>query len=165
MHTSMTNSADCEAYLRKIWERGTIQSHERVYAVYLNERGEREMHKCICKGSYSGTSFDLREVVHYAMANHLDYVVIAHNHPSGNCMPSKEDLDITRKIYNTLCTLDIKLIDHIIITHDNYYSFKDSGIIAEFHKVCCSLRNTGLLIILINHIFALVSYEISINVL
>lgn len=143
MNTPLTNSAECENYFRTIWERGTMQSHERVYAVYLNDRGEREMHKCICKGCYVSTSFDLREVVHYAMANHLDYVVLAHNHPSGNCEPSNSDLEMTKRIYQTLIALDIKLIDHLIICHDNYYSFKDAGIIESYNKEYVGLKKAG----------------------
>lgn len=143
MTTPIINSENCEDYLRSIWERGTIQSHERVYAIYLNDKGVRELNKCICKGCYSSTSFDLREVVHYAMANHLDNVVLAHNHPSGDCSPSSADIELTKHIYLTLCALDIKLLDNIILTHDNYYSFKDSGIMDSYHKECCSLRKTG----------------------
>ncbi len=140
----LTNSKECETYLRDIWERGTIQDHERVYAVYLNQKGERELHKCICKGAYIGTAFDLREIVKFALGAHFDNVVIAHNQPSGEHDPSEDDIQTTRIAFYTLRALDINLIDHIIITHDNYFSFKDAGIIDDFKRECGqAIKKTG----------------------
>lgn len=132
----LLHSKDCERYLRNIWERGTLQEHERVYAVYLNDKYEREMHKCICKGAYSSTAFDLREIVKFALNARFDKVVIAHNQPSGNPILSEEDMHTTRITFYTLRALDIRLEDHIIITHDSYFSFKDAGIIAELENEC-----------------------------
>jgi DNA repair protein RadC len=139
----LTNSAQCERFLREIWERGTMKIHERVYAVFLNDKGHREWHKCICKGCYCSTDFDLREVVHYAIVNHFDYVMLAHNHPSGDCRPSKQDIEFTKHIYHALCALDITMVDNFIITYDNIFSYKDAGIIASYHKDCTTLRNAG----------------------
>lgn len=53
----------------------------------------------------------------------------AHNHPSGNLKPSQADLDITKKLKNSCDLLDISLLDHLIITKDNYFSFADEGLI------------------------------------
>ena len=54
-------------------------------------------------------------------------IVICHNHPSGSTNPSKEDKVITKKIKNGGASLDIKLLDHLIITEKSYFSFADNG--------------------------------------
>lgn len=56
-------------------------------------------------------------------------MVFAHNHPSGNISPSKQDIELTQHMYDSLKTLDIRLIDHIIITKDSYFSFLEEGLI------------------------------------
>lgn len=56
-------------------------------------------------------------------------VVFAHNHPSGNTSPSKQDIELTQHMYDSLKTLDIRLIDHIIITKNSYFSFLEEGLI------------------------------------
>ena len=55
------------------------------------------------------------------------FVIIAHNHPSGNTKPSRQDIELTEKVKNALRLIDIKLLDHIIITHDNYLSLQREG--------------------------------------
>ena len=59
----------------------------------------------------------------------LKSVVFAHNHPSGNISPSKQDIELTQHMYDSLKTLDIRLIDHIIITKNSYFSFLEEGLI------------------------------------
>lgn len=125
----LTNSIQCEEYLRNIWEKNTIQIHERVYAVYLNHTGERVFHALINKGSYSSTNFDRREAMQYALNVHSNHIVIAHNHPNGDCEPSEQDIITTREVYKAFGSFDIYLVDSIILTHDNYFSFKDNGLL------------------------------------
>ncbi len=69
-----------------------------------------------------------RKVVERALYNHAVGVIIAHNHPAGTLQPSPEDQDITRAIREALKTVDIVLLDHIIIGSNDYYSFKNNGI-------------------------------------
>lgn len=56
-------------------------------------------------------------------------IILVHNHPSGQLNPSQADNDITQKIKKAGNTLDIKLLDHLIITQNNYFSFADAGIL------------------------------------
>jgi DNA repair protein RadC len=69
-----------------------------------------------------------RKVVERALYHHAAGVIIAHNHPAGSLEPSVEDQDITKAIQDALRTVDIKLLDHIIIGGNKYFSFKESGI-------------------------------------
>ncbi len=69
-----------------------------------------------------------RKVVERALYNHAVGVIIAHNHPAGSLEPSQEDQDITRAIREALKTVDITLLDHIIIGNNDYYSFRNNAI-------------------------------------
>jgi DNA repair protein RadC len=81
----------------------------------------------ISKGSEAGTVVNFKEIVLQASRLKAKGVIIAHNHPSGNNEPSHADKDITRKIKEVLTLIDSKLIDHVIICGNKYYSFADEG--------------------------------------
>jgi DNA repair protein RadC len=70
-----------------------------------------------------------RKIVERALYHHAVSVIVAHNHPSGALEPSVEDKDVTRSIKNALQTVDISLLDHIIIGGNGYFSFKNKGFI------------------------------------
>lgn len=70
-----------------------------------------------------------REIFQEAILNHAAKIILAHNHPSGNLEPSKEDILITEKLAGSARILDIKLEDHLIINKDGYFSFKEKGMI------------------------------------
>lgn len=129
----LTNSKDCETYLRNIWEYDTINYEERVYIVFLNNRGVRIDYKVI----YDETSdrcritlehvFKIRKKAKKLKSKHI---VLAHNHPSGSTEPSEFDLNITNWLIESLKEFDITILDHIILTEDSYFSFKDQGLLA-----------------------------------
>ena len=73
-------------------------------------------------GTVNNAAVAPREVVEKALLLHAAGVILAHNHPSGNCKPSQSDVDFTRTIYNALDLLGIQLLDHIIVTRDHYKS-------------------------------------------
>ena len=81
----------------------------------------------ISQGGTAGTVVDIKIIAKYAVDSLSTSVIICHNHPSGNKQPSDADLNITRKIKDALLLLDIKLIDHIIITENDFFSFADNG--------------------------------------
>ena len=81
----------------------------------------------ISQGGTAGTVVDIKIIAKYAVDSLSSSVIICHNHPSGNKQPSDADLNITRKIKDALLLLDIKLVDHIIITENDFFSFADNG--------------------------------------
>lgn len=83
----------------------------------------------ISKGGISSSIVDIRIVMKYAIDSLASSIILIHNHPSGNLHPSDSDKDITKKIKNACALLEIRLLDHIIITSDDYYSFADQGIL------------------------------------
>ena len=81
----------------------------------------------ISQGGITGSVVDVRIVCKYAIDSLAVGVIVAHNHPSGTLKPSQSDLDITKKLSTALKTLDVVLLDHVILTADGFYSMKNKG--------------------------------------
>ena len=83
------------------------------------------------RGTINQVSIHPREVIKAAMFRGARAIILVHNHPSGDVTPSHADLDITNKINVAAHAVGIKLFDHLIVSKNGYYSFKDHGLIAE----------------------------------
>jgi DNA repair protein RadC len=79
------------------------------------------------QGGVYQTSVDCKVIARHALVDMASGVVLCHNHPSGNLKPSEPDKMLTRSIIEALKLLDIKVLDHIIVAKDLYYSFSDEG--------------------------------------
>lgn len=103
--------------------------HEEFWLLVLN-RGNRatERYK-ISQGGLSETVIDTRIIMKKALDKLACAIIVCHNHPSGNKEPSEADINITRKLKKAAETLEIKLLDHVIIADKAYFSFADQGII------------------------------------
>ena len=103
--------------------------HEEFWILYLNN-SNKIIHKYqLSKGGITGTVVDTRMVFKKAFELSATALIIAHNHPSGNLKPSVADKNLTQKIKTAGETLDIKIIDHLIITEKAYFSFADQNIL------------------------------------
>lgn len=103
--------------------------HEEFYVLLLNRANLVIKTIPLSKGGISGTVVDVRLIVKPAIENHASGVVIGHNHPSGQVLPSEQDKSITKKLRDALKLFDIALLDHIIVGDRKYYSFSDEGIL------------------------------------
>ncbi|BAO54259.1 RadC family protein [Nonlabens marinus] len=104
--------------------------HEEFWTLLLdNSHKVLEKHQ-VSKGGITATHVDSRLIFKKALEAGAVAVIIAHNHPSGTLIPSTADKQITSKIIQAGETLDIKVLDHIIITQQDYYSFADNGILS-----------------------------------
>jgi DNA repair protein RadC len=83
----------------------------------------------LTQGGISQSIVDIRILYKTALDHYSTGVIIAHNHPSGSLKPSREDISITQKIKEAGNTLNIQLLDHIIVTQDSYFSFSDAGLL------------------------------------
>lgn len=83
----------------------------------------------ISKGNIDSTMVDVRLICKYAILNNSTAVIVAHNHPSGNLNPSANDISTTNKIKESLNIFNIRLIDHLIIYQNQYYSFSDNNLL------------------------------------
>lgn len=101
--------------------------HEEFWVVLLN-RANRVMQKVrISQGGVAGTVVDAKIIFKEALAHLASGIILCHNHPSGNLRPSQADIDITQKISKAGKTLDIRVLDHLIVSVNGYYSFADEG--------------------------------------
>jgi len=101
-----------------------------VFAVVYLNRGNRIIHfEIISKGGISGTVADPRIILRKALELGASSMILSHNHPSGNLQPSRADEEITQKIVHGASFMDLKVLDHIIISETGYFSFLDEGLI------------------------------------
>jgi len=106
-----------------------IHIFESFFVLLVNNSNETIGFAKISQGGITSTIVDCRLVAHYAVQSLAVGIIIAHNHPSGNCQPSEADKQITKKLKEGLRLLDITILDHIILTGASYYSFSDNGIL------------------------------------
>jgi DNA repair protein RadC len=102
--------------------------HEEFWVLFLNNSNKVIYKTQISKGGITGTVVDIRIVFKLALEHNATSVILSHNHPSGKLSVSEADKHITRKIKAAGQSLDIQVLDHVIITDKSYYSFVDGGI-------------------------------------
>jgi len=104
-------------------------THEEFHVLYLNRANRVMGSQRISQGGISGTVIDVRLVLKAALERSASSIILAHNHPSGNLKPSESDIKITKKIGEASKTMEVQLLDHLIISDDSYFSFSDEGMI------------------------------------
>jgi DNA repair protein RadC len=103
--------------------------HEEFWIVYLNNSNKVIQKNQLSKGGITGTLVDVRLVLKTAIEVGATGLILAHNHPSGTLKPSEADKQITQKLRLASESLDIKILDHLIITENAYFSFADEGLL------------------------------------
>lgn len=103
--------------------------HEEFWILYLNNSNKVLQKKQLSKGGITGTLVDVRLVLKNALEVGATALILCHNHPSGTLKPSQSDKDITQKLKLAAQSLDIKVLDHLIITEKAYFSFADEAIL------------------------------------
>lgn len=103
--------------------------HEEFWMVFLNNAHKVLLKEQLSKGGITGTLVDIRLVLKRALSLGAVALVVAHNHPSGNLTPSASDKHITRRLREAAELLDLKLLDHVIIARDGYFSFSDQDLL------------------------------------
>jgi DNA repair protein RadC len=104
-------------------------SHEEFWILLLNRSNKIIDRIKVSQGGTAGTVIDVKMILGYAIDKLASSIIICHNHPSGNTEPSKADIEITVRIRNAAKVMDIKLLDHIIIAENLYFSFLDEGLL------------------------------------
>lgn len=102
--------------------------HEEFWVLYLNNSNKVIYKAQLSKGGITGTVVDIRLLFKMALEQNATAVLLTHNHPSGKLLASDADIQITKKIKEAGKTLEIHVLDHIIITENGYLSFQDTGI-------------------------------------
>ena len=124
--TTVRTSGDIATFLRANLK---DLSHEVFMVIFLNKSNKIMNYKIISSGGLTGTVADPRMILKAALEVGATSVVLCHNHPSGNLKPSVADEMLTRKIKDGAALIDIRLMDHIIVSNEGYYSFADDGLL------------------------------------
>lgn len=107
---------------------GDLQ-HEEFWIIYLNNANKIQLRTQLSKGGITGTLVDSRLVFKRAIELSATSIILCHNHPSGTLKPSSSDISLTKKIKSGGEVLDIKILDHLIITQKKYFSFADENML------------------------------------
>ena len=103
--------------------------HEEFWVLFLNRSNRVSGKMKLSQGGISGTVTDVRMIMKRAIELLASGIIVCHNHPSGNLNPSESDSKITHKIRDAGNLMDIQLLDHLIISEKDYYSFADNGML------------------------------------
>ncbi len=125
----ITSSKSAYEVLLKAWDENKIEFVEQFKVLLLNRANKVLGVYEVSSGGITGTVADPRLIFAAALKANACSLIISHNHPSGNLEPSRQDEELTAKIKQAGEFLDIKLLDHLIVTPEAYYSFGDEGIL------------------------------------
>src|SRR5699024_1088878 len=121
--------SDPAATRRYLTLRLARQPHEVFACVFLDNRHRVIAFEEMFRGTIDGASVYPREVVKAALQHNAAAVIFAHNHPSGVAEPSSADRSITKRLIDALALVDIRVLDHFILAHDQHTSFAERGLI------------------------------------
>jgi predicted RNA methylase len=122
-------SEDVAIFIKRTFNKGEIELQEHFIVLYLNQSNNIIGYYRHSKGAINATLADVRIILGTALKCAAVSLIISHNHPSGNFTPSRGDEQLTQKLRDAASAMDIKLLDHIIVTKEGHYSFADQGLL------------------------------------
>jgi DNA repair protein RadC len=120
------SSMDIANYLQTLL---SDYQHEVFAVLFLNRANKVNHFEIVSKGGITGTVADPRIILKLALQEEAVSIILCHNHPSGSLRPSRADEELTHKIKEAAKYFDIKVLDHIIVSNEGFYSFADEGIL------------------------------------
>ncbi|RAV99667.1 JAB domain-containing protein [Pseudochryseolinea flava] len=129
LRPKLTGSKDSSVVLMHSWDLSKIELVEQFKVMFTNRANRVLGIFELSTGGMSGTVADPKLIFVAALKAGASGIILCHNHPSGNLTPSQADIELTRKIKEGSKILEIQVLDHIILTSENYYSFADEGLI------------------------------------
>lgn len=124
LNIKIYSSKDIYNYIR---DKLIYKKQEYFYCLYLDNNNKLIEDKLLFIGTLNKSNVHPREIFKYAYLNNSNKIILVHNHPSNNLLPSKEDISFTKNIIEIGKLQDIHVIDHLIIGNNNYYSFYDNN--------------------------------------
>lgn len=122
----VNSSSDIAGYLQT---RLKDYRHEVFAVLFLNRANKINHFEIVSEGGITGTVADPRVILKKALEEDAVSIILCHNHPSGSLKPSRADEELTNKIKEAASYLDIKVLDHVIVSDEGYYSFADEGML------------------------------------
>lgn len=121
------SSEDAYKVLLPTYKEGTISYKEYFKVLFLNQSNQVLGYTLISEGGITETCADVRVILQAALLTNSVALILAHNHPSGNMKPSRQDMEITKQVKEAARLMRIIVTDHLILTDTGYYSFADEG--------------------------------------
>ncbi|CAA0204902.1 JAB domain-containing protein [Tenacibaculum maritimum] len=125
----VTDSKTSYNVLLACWNKNTIELQEEFKVLLLNRNNQILGIYPLSKGGTASSIVDVKLLFSVALKCNTHGIILAHNHPSGNLTPSEADKRLTKKIVEASKVLDVAILDHIILSKNNYYSFSDNNIL------------------------------------
>lgn len=125
----INNSQDADRIFREIIDPNKIDLKEFFFVALLSHANRVLGVSEISRGAVSQTCVNIKEIFQLALKANASGIILAHNHPSGNLKPSETDKALTSQVSNGGKLLEIKLIDHLILTSESHFSFADESLI------------------------------------
>lgn len=122
------SSKDAHKILMNSWDDSIIELQEQFKVLLMNRANKVLGIYLASSGGVSSTIADVKLILLVALKANASKIILSHNHPSGSLKPSPEDIKLTRKITEAGKLLEIKVLDHLIVTTEGYYSFQDEGV-------------------------------------
>lgn len=126
---TITHSRDVYTILNQNWDMNKMELLEQFKILLLNRANRVLGIFEVSTGGMAGTIADPKLIFSTALKACASSIILAHNHPSGNLKPSQADINLTRKVKEGGCLLDIAVLDHVILSAEGFYSFADEGLI------------------------------------
>ena len=123
------SSEDAYKILLPTYKEGTICYKEYFKVLLLSQSNQVLGYTLISEGGITETCADVRVILQATLLTNSVALVLAHNHPSGNLKPSRQDMEITKQVKEAAKLMRISVIDHLILTDAGYYSFADEGLL------------------------------------
>ena len=120
-------SEDAYKYLLLTYKKGTICYKEYFKVLFLNQANQFLGYTLISEGGITETSVDVRVILQAALLTNSVAIILAHNNPSGNLKPSRQDMELTKQVKDAARLMRITVTDHLILTDAGYYSISDEG--------------------------------------
>ena len=123
---ALKDSKDVAQYMQAILK---DHNNELFGVIYLNQANRVNDFEIVSQGGITGTVADPRLILKKALEKNAVSLILCHNHPSGSLKPSRADQELTTKIKEAAKYFDIKVLDHLIVSEEGYYSFADEGLL------------------------------------
>lgn len=120
----VTSGNDVYSMMRQKLERCNV---EEFWVIHLSRANRVIACECISRGGTAATVVDVKLILKSAINKLSSAIILVHNHPSGNLLPSAQDDQLTQRIKNGASSVDVRVIDHVIISCSGYYSYNDNG--------------------------------------
>ena len=123
---TIKSSKDAERFLRPYFE-SCMDNHEEFKVLHLNRANMIVNIHEVSKGTEMACLVPIKDILRQVILMKTQSIIIAHNHPSGGLVPSRQDIDISNKIRNAAKLFDVTLLDSLILTREGYYSLADNN--------------------------------------